>query len=83
MGRGRQRGRSQRKHFKESRENVWKRPKSDAPDNNAVADDKPTWEPFLTDNPNFEEYYKVKHTRVVLFSNRDSFNVLLSYRGFV
>ncbi|KAJ4902772.1 S-adenosyl-L-methionine-dependent methyltransferases superfamily protein [Raphanus sativus] len=58
MGRGRQRGRSQRKHFKESRENVWKRPKSDAPDNNAVADDKPTWEPFLTDNPNFEEYYK-------------------------
>ncbi|CAH2061519.1 unnamed protein product, partial [Thlaspi arvense] len=60
MGRGRQRGRSQRKHFKESRENVWKRPKSDPTvdaSGNAVPE-KPTWEPILTDNPNFEEYYK-------------------------
>ncbi|ESQ46146.1 hypothetical protein EUTSA_v10000050mg [Eutrema salsugineum] len=60
MGRGRQRGRSQRKHFKESRENVWKRPKSDDTvdaSGNAVPE-KPTWEPILTDNPNFEEYYK-------------------------
>ncbi|VVB09736.1 unnamed protein product [Arabis nemorensis] len=60
MGRGRQRGRSQRKHFKESRENVWKRPKSDATidasDN--AAPEKPSWEPILTDNPGFEEYYK-------------------------
>ncbi|KAH0912841.1 hypothetical protein HID58_036162 [Brassica napus] len=60
MGRGRHRGRSQRKHFKESRENVWKRPRTDPTvdaSDNAVAD-KPSWEPILIDNPNFEEYYK-------------------------
>ncbi|CAL9233478.1 unnamed protein product [Arabidopsis halleri] len=62
MGRGgRHRGRSQRKDFKESRENVWKRPKSEAPvdgSDNAVPEQKPTWEPIVTVNPNFEEYYK-------------------------
>ncbi|KFK32820.1 hypothetical protein AALP_AA6G291900 [Arabis alpina] len=60
MGRGRQRGRSQRKHFKESRENVWKRPKSDptVDDSGNTVPEKPTWEPILTDNPGFEEYYK-------------------------
>ncbi|KAL1191962.1 25S rRNA (cytosine-C(5))-methyltransferase NOP2A [Cardamine amara subsp. amara] len=61
MGRGgRHRGRSQRKDFKESRENVWKRPKSDATvdaSDNAVSE-KPTWEPIVTVNPNFEDYYK-------------------------
>lgn len=63
MGRGgRHRGRSQRKDFKESRENVWKRPKSDTTvdgSDNAVPEQKPTWEPIVTVNPNFEEYYKV------------------------
>ncbi|CAA7019820.1 unnamed protein product [Microthlaspi erraticum] len=60
MGRGRQRGRSQRKHFKESRENAWKRPKSDptVDASGNAAPEKPSWEPILTDNPNFEEYYK-------------------------
>jgi multisite-specific tRNA:(cytosine-C5)-methyltransferase len=62
MGRGgRHRGRTQRKDFKESRENVWKRPKSDASvdgSDNAVPEQKPTWEPIVTVNPNFEEYYK-------------------------
>ncbi|KAJ0233415.1 S-adenosyl-L-methionine-dependent methyltransferases superfamily protein [Hirschfeldia incana] len=60
MGRGRRRGRSQRKDFRESRENVWKRPKTDPTvdaSDNAVAD-RPNWQPIPTDNPNFEEYYK-------------------------
>ncbi|EOA28565.1 hypothetical protein CARUB_v10024783mg [Capsella rubella] len=62
MGRGgRHRGRSQRKDFKENRENVWKRSKSDATvdgSDNAAPEQKPTWEPIVTVNPNFEEYYK-------------------------
>ncbi|XP_010531362.1 PREDICTED: tRNA (cytosine(34)-C(5))-methyltransferase-like [Tarenaya hassleriana] len=61
MGRGRHRGRSQRKHYKDSRENVWKRPKSDAPvdsDNPAPASENPGWAPLITENPAFEEYYK-------------------------
>ncbi|XP_010472227.1 PREDICTED: tRNA (cytosine(34)-C(5))-methyltransferase [Camelina sativa] len=63
MGRGgRHRGRSQRKDFKENRENVWKRSKSDTTvdgsDNAAAPEQKPTWEPIITVNPNFEEYYK-------------------------
>lgn len=76
MGRGRHRGRSQRKHFKESRENVWKRPRTDPTvdaSDNAVAD-KPSWEPILTDNPNFEEYYKViTHTRGSVMNLDSSF----------
>ncbi|CAN8314744.1 unnamed protein product [Cochlearia groenlandica] len=56
MGRGRQRGRSQRKHFKDNRENPWKLPDSDAA--TVAAAGKPNWDPILTDNPNFEEYYK-------------------------
>lgn len=56
-GRGR-RSRTQRKHFKDGRENVWKRPRSDAQqqeDFNA----KKHWEPFATQNPAFDDYYKV------------------------
>lgn len=59
---GRGRSRTQRKHFHQSRENVWKRPKSDGstvatPDD--AKRDKP-WEPFTTQNPGFDEYYKVR-----------------------
>ncbi|KAK6125801.1 hypothetical protein DH2020_040457 [Rehmannia glutinosa] len=59
---GRGRSRTQRKHFRQSRENVWKRPKSDD-STNATPDDAnsnrhPGWEPFATQNPSFDEYYK-------------------------
>ncbi|KAL5753394.1 hypothetical protein ACOSQ2_023901 [Xanthoceras sorbifolium] len=47
------RSRTQRKHFKQNRENVWKRTKSD-PDS---AEHSP-WQPFATQNPSFDEYYK-------------------------
>jgi hypothetical protein len=58
---GRGRSRTQRRHFKQSRENVWKRPKSDlsSSDNNNNENDKPNWQPFATQNPAFDEYYKV------------------------
>lgn len=59
-GRGGGRGggaRTQRKHFQQSRENVWKHPKPDPSSQNG--DDNPTWTPFATQNPAFDEYYKV------------------------
>ncbi|XP_057970587.1 uncharacterized protein LOC131159581 [Malania oleifera] len=49
MGGGKRRGRTQRKHFRQSRENVWKRSK---------ADGDSAWEPFATQNPAFDNYYK-------------------------
>ncbi|KAL7143955.1 hypothetical protein ABFS83_08G226200 [Erythranthe nasuta] len=59
---GRGRSRTQRKHFRQGRENVWKRTKSD--DSAAAATDDANgktnqgWEPFATQNPGFDEYYK-------------------------
>nr|XP_016481095.1 PREDICTED: tRNA (cytosine(34)-C(5))-methyltransferase-like isoform X2 [Nicotiana tabacum] len=64
---GRGRSRTQRKHFRQNRENVWKRSKHE--DNNVTTtnDDnnkeqqpsnKPHWEPFATQNLAFDEYYK-------------------------
>lgn len=70
MGRGQKRGRTQRKHFKEARENVWKydNTKSARQDDaladksnpiaDASAESNPTWQPFATKNQNFEDYYK-------------------------
>ncbi|GFP93129.1 tRNA (cytosine(34)-c(5))-methyltransferase [Phtheirospermum japonicum] len=57
---GRGRSRTQRKHFRQSRENVWKRSKSDdaTPDGDAADSRNPGWEPFATQNPAFDEYYK-------------------------
>ncbi|XP_052188325.1 uncharacterized protein LOC127798767 [Diospyros lotus] len=62
---GKGRARTQRKHFRQSRENVWKRSRSDSQPETANlnhADDanttNPTWEPFATQNPAFDEYYK-------------------------
>ncbi|KAK3419010.1 hypothetical protein EUGRSUZ_H04746 [Eucalyptus grandis] len=64
---GRGRSRTQRRHFSQSRENVWKRPKSDPADANPGADDgndagkaadKGSWQPFATQNLVFDEYYK-------------------------
>ncbi|XP_050371787.1 uncharacterized protein LOC126789672 [Argentina anserina] len=60
MGRGRGGSRTQRRHFRQNRENVWKRtkpdPSSENPTENNGAD--PSWQPFATQNPAFEEYYK-------------------------
>lgn len=46
------RGRTQRKHFRGNRDNVWKRTKSE--DNNI----KHGWEPFAIQNTAFDDYYK-------------------------
>ncbi|XP_061344392.1 uncharacterized protein LOC133290324 [Gastrolobium bilobum] len=54
MGRG-GRSRTQRKHFRQNRENVWKRSKSD-PDSSDTKN--PHWTPFSTENPAFDDYYK-------------------------
>ncbi|XP_017229044.1 uncharacterized protein LOC108204226 [Daucus carota subsp. sativus] len=72
-GRGR-RSRTQRKHFKDGRENVWKRPRSDAQqqeDFNA----KKHWEPFATQNPAFDDYYKEQG--IVSLEEWDTFNKFL------
>ncbi|XP_027179876.1 tRNA (cytosine(34)-C(5))-methyltransferase-like [Coffea eugenioides] len=72
MGGGRNRSsRTQRRHFKQGRENVWKRNKSDSeqqednqdnknnnPDENSNNPTNPPWEPLTTQNPSFDEYYK-------------------------
>ncbi|KAK2656491.1 hypothetical protein Ddye_009543 [Dipteronia dyeriana] len=47
------RSRTQRKHFKQSRDNVWKRAKSDP-----SSTEHSPWQPFATQNPSFDEYYK-------------------------
>lgn len=60
------RSRTQRKHFKQSRENVWKRPKPDPSSTDST--DNPAWQPFATQNPSFDEYYKVLAASVVLYS---------------
>ncbi|KAF8404637.1 hypothetical protein HHK36_009525 [Tetracentron sinense] len=51
---GQKRGRTQRRQFRESRENVWKKSRSDNPSSN----NNSTWEPFATQNLAFELYYK-------------------------
>ncbi|KAG8057096.1 hypothetical protein GUJ93_ZPchr0002g24766 [Zizania palustris] len=69
MGGGRKRGRTQRRHFKQGRENVWKhnpqRPPGAAGGEGAegrgdVRDGDPSWQPFATENPAFEDYYKAQ-----------------------
>ncbi|BAT73408.1 uncharacterized protein HKW66_Vig0011380 [Vigna angularis] len=50
------RSRTQRKHFRQSRENVWKRSKSD-PDPSST-ENNPSWTPFATENAAFDFYYK-------------------------
>lgn len=74
-GGGRGRSRTQRRHFAQSRENTWKRHRSDASDANAGDgnSDKnggegsnPTWQPFATQNPAFDEYYKVVVAAVII-----------------
>ncbi|XP_074270461.1 uncharacterized protein LOC141594202 [Silene latifolia] len=63
---GRGRSRTQRKHFKQGRENVWKySSNSNAADNNTAdnnntnnPENKVRWDPFTTHNAAFEDYYK-------------------------
>ncbi|XP_020675074.2 tRNA (cytosine(34)-C(5))-methyltransferase [Dendrobium catenatum] len=63
---GQKRGRTQRRHFRQGRENVWKydnkRTRSDedatVEDPSANPNPNPSWEPFSTKNLGFEEYYK-------------------------
>ncbi|KAK6923360.1 SAM-dependent methyltransferase RsmB/NOP2-type [Dillenia turbinata] len=65
-GRGRGRSRTQRKHFRDGRENVWKHSRSDSNPNNSNGDsndntnanNSAAWEPFATQNHAFDEYYK-------------------------
>ncbi|XP_019464112.1 PREDICTED: tRNA (cytosine(34)-C(5))-methyltransferase-like isoform X2 [Lupinus angustifolius] len=61
MGRG-GRSRTQRKHFRQSRENVWKRSKSDPNskpnDENQTQTNHTSWTPFATENSSFDLYYK-------------------------
>lgn len=55
------RSRTQRKHFRQSRENVWKRSKSDHSDPSLTSEaqnQNPPWTPFSTQNPSFDAYYK-------------------------
>eukprot|EP01018_Ginkgo_biloba_P016651 Gb_17436 [translate_table: standard] len=52
---GQKRGRTQRKHFRQGRENVWKKSR---PGPSETANEQAGWEPFVTANLAFEEYYK-------------------------
>lgn len=55
------RGRTQRRHFRQNRENVWKRSRTDNNNTTAATDNGSKlsgWEPFATQNPAFDEYYK-------------------------
>ncbi|KAK9670696.1 hypothetical protein RND81_13G218800 [Saponaria officinalis] len=54
---GRGRSRTQRKHFKEGRENVWKYSSNTDPSAEKTVD-KVRWDPFTTHNAAFEDYYK-------------------------
>lgn len=67
-GRGR-RSRTQRKHFKDGRENVWKRPRSDAQQQDEF-NAKKHWEPFATQNASFDAYYKVYSTPPYVYRAR-------------
>ncbi|KAG2635616.1 hypothetical protein PVAP13_2NG400100 [Panicum virgatum] len=60
MGGGRKRGRTQRRHFKQGRENVWKHNPQRPPagEGGEGREGNPSWQPFATENPAFEEYYK-------------------------
>ena len=61
MGGGRKRGRTQRRHFKQGRENVWKHNPQRPPagEGGEGREGNPSWQPFATENPAFEDYYKV------------------------
>ncbi|CAN6679716.1 unnamed protein product [Malus baccata var. baccata] len=76
-GRGRGGSRTQRRHFRQNRENVWKRSKSDpsSESNNENNGENRGWEPFATQNPAFDEYYKEQG--IVSPEEWDAFNEVL------
>eukprot|EP00250_Pteridium_aquilinum_P019790 c24573_g1_i1 orf=108-2924(+) len=60
---GQKRGRTQRRHFRDGRQDVWKKPRQEgADDNNDEQQQAPQreggWDPFVTESPVFEQYYK-------------------------
>ncbi|KAI3814028.1 hypothetical protein L1987_18770 [Smallanthus sonchifolius] len=55
-GRGGRSKRTQRKHFRDGRENVWKKKSDPQQENGSNTDDH--WAPFVVENAAFEEYYK-------------------------
>lgn len=77
MGGGRKRGRTQRRHFKQGRENVWKHnpQRPTAGEGGEAREDNPSWQPFATENPAFEEYYKEQ--QIVSEEEWDSFMSML------
>ncbi|KAL6656177.1 hypothetical protein ACP70R_007003 [Stipagrostis hirtigluma subsp. patula] len=81
MGGGRKRGRTQRRHFKQGRENVWKhnpqRPPAAAAgsEGGEGREGNPSWQPFATENPAFEEYYKEQ--RIIPEEEWDNFMNML------
>ena len=87
-GRGRgSRSRTQRKHFRDGRENVWKRPKSDSassdPNSNNNSENKTHWQPFSTQNPAFDEYYKVTLAFILFGLVGFNFFIFLQEQGIV
>jgi len=52
---GNKRGRTQRRHFRQGRENVWKKPRASPSASEAA---QTQWEPLVTQNLVFEQYYK-------------------------
>lgn len=52
---GNKRGRTQRRHFRQGRENVWKKPRAPPSPSEAA---QTQWEPLVTQNLVFEQYYK-------------------------
>ncbi|XP_066394487.1 uncharacterized protein [Miscanthus floridulus] len=77
MGGGRKRGRTQRRHFKQGRENVWKHNPQRPPagEGGEGREGNPSWQPFATENPAFEEYYKEQ--QIVSEEEWDSFMSML------
>ncbi|KAK9130101.1 hypothetical protein Sjap_010588 [Stephania japonica] len=58
-GGGQKRGRTQRRHFRNHRDNVWKKNKSDdSTATTTTTTTTSTWGPFATQNLAFENYYK-------------------------
>eukprot|EP00249_Psilotum_nudum_P015141 c25184_g2_i1 orf=2-310(-) len=52
---GQKRGRTQRRHFRDGRDNVWKKSRSECSQDAA---NSAGWQPFVKESPMFEQYYK-------------------------
>lgn len=74
---GQKRGRTQRRHFKDGRENAWKKPRGeeDAEGGGPQREAGGGWDPFVTESTVFEQYYKKQH--IVPENEWDEFLVTL------